>query len=419
MLRSAYALMLNVVLTSMLGFGFWIAAARTLPSGTVGRDSALISAMLTLSLICQLNVSSGMLRFLPIIKLDPARAVVGAYLLTGMAAAIAGVLFVLVAPGLASSYAFLRADSGIAVAYVVAVILWGVFALQDAVLTALRRAPWIPVENALFGVLKIAALPVLVAIGSTHPVFIAWAVPMATLVIPVNYLIFRRVIPNRPAPSDESSPVERFGWRGLTRFLAQDYLAAIFTQAASTLLPVVVVAVNGGSEGAYFYIPFTIVSAFDLLFVNAAASLTVEGARAEARFPVLMRIAVRRFRLVLLAGVVVLVSCAPLVLAPFGPRYVDAGAAVLMVLACASGFRAIVALFGVVCRIEGRASRILAIQASIFVMVMALTSLLGRAHGIEGVAFAWLFANVIAGCAAAPRVLRVLRCGRALSVPRV
>ncbi len=419
LLRSAYSLMLNVVLNSALGFVFWIAAARLFPASTVGRDSALISAMLTLSTICQLNLSSGILRFLPIVKLDPARAVIGAYGLTGVATLLLGVLFVVVAPDVAHNYRFLRDDSLIAVTYVVAATLWGVFALQDAVLTALRRAPWVPIENSTFGALKIMALPSLLALGSGHAVFIAWVVPMAMLVLPVNYLIFAKVIPNWAGRGTELSPVERFGWGGLTRFLAQDYLAGIFTQAASTMLPVLIVALLGTSENAYFYIPFTIVSAFDLLFVNVAGSLTVEGAMAESRFPLLARVIVRRFRFVLIPGVALFIAGASLILLPFGPRYVQAGAPVLRLLACASIFRAIVTLFVVICRIEGRASRILAIQAAIFVMVIGLTVVLGKAHGIEGVALAWLIANSIAGCVAVPRVLRTLRRGRELAEPNI
>jgi O-antigen/teichoic acid export membrane protein len=415
LLRSAYSLMLNVVLTSVLGFGFWIAAARMFSSSTVGRDSALISAMLTLSLICQLNLSSGILRFLPIVKLDPARAVIGAYVLTAALTTLIGALFVVVAPNAAHNYHFLREDSGIAVTYVAAAALWSVFTLQDAVLTALRRAPWVPAENATFGVLKIAALPLLLAVGTGHAIFIAWVIPMAMLVVPVNYLIFAKIIPNWPGPGTESSPVQRFGWRGLRRFLAQEYVAGLFAQAASTMLPVLIVAVLGSSENAYFYIPFTIVSAFDLLFANVAASLTVEGALAETRFPTLARLIVRRFRFMLIAGVAVLVAGASLVLLPFGPRYVQAGAPVLRLLACASAFRAIIVLFGVICRVEGRASRILTIQASIFTMVIGLAIVLGEAQGIEGVALAWLIANGIAGCAAMPRVLRILRSGKALA----
>ncbi len=418
LLRSAYSLMLNVVMNSALGFVFWIVAARLFSSSTVGRDSALLASMLTLSTICQLNLSSAMLRFLPIVKLDLRRTVIAAYLLTAALTALVGTLFVIVAPDLAHNYRFLQDEPGVAVAYVVAATLWGVFALQDAVLTALRRAPWVPVENTTFGVLKIAALPLLLAFGSGHAVFIAWVVPMAMLLLPVNYLIFMKAIPGWPGRGSESSPVERFGRRGLSRFLAQDYAAGIFLQAASTLLPVLIVALVSSSANAYFYIPFTIVSAFDLLFVNVTSSLTVEGAMAEERFPVLAWNIVRRFRFVLIPGVAVLFAGAAVVLLPFGPRYVQSGTGVLRLLVSASVFRAVVALFVVKCRIEGRASRILAIQASTFALVIGLALVLGSAYGIEGVAAAWLIANGLAGCAVAAPVLRVLRTGKRLTEQR-
>jgi O-antigen/teichoic acid export membrane protein len=280
--RSAYSLMLNVALTSALGFAFWILAARIFPASVVGRDSALVSAMITVSTVCQLNLGPGILRFLPVVKVDPRRAVAGSYAVTFLLTTLVGVLFVLVAPQLSAGYRFLETDPAIAVLYVLAVASWGVFALQDAVLTAMRRAPWVPLENAVFGVLKIAALPVLLALGATHAVFVAWAIPMVLLLVPVNYLIFRRVLPLRPAHTGELSPIERFGRVGLARFLAQDYLASIFAQAASTLLPVLIVGILGTTANAHFYIPFMIVSSFDLLFLNVTSSLTVEAALAGA-----------------------------------------------------------------------------------------------------------------------------------------
>lgn len=75
----------------------------------------------------------------------------------------------------------------------VAVVLWGIFALQDAALTAMRQAPWVLLENGLFGVLKLAGLALLFAIGSTHGAFIAWVVPMCLLLYTVNWLLFRRI----------------------------------------------------------------------------------------------------------------------------------------------------------------------------------------------------------------------------------
>jgi O-antigen/teichoic acid export membrane protein len=413
LLRSAYSLMLNVVLTSTLGFGFWIVAARMFPAQIVGRDSALIASMITISVICQLNLASGILRFLPISRVSASRVVLGSYAVTALVSAAGGAAFVLVAPALANGYRFLGRDAALSALYVAAVTVWGVFALQDSVLTALRRAPWVPVENATFGVMKIAALPVLLAVGSLHAVFTAWIIPMVILVIPVNFLIFTRVMPNRARPASEQSPIERFGRVGLAGFMAQDYLATVLIQATGTLLPVIVVALLGSSDGAYFYIPFTIVSAFDLLFVNVAASLVVEGSMSNTRLAMLARRTVQRFRYVLLAGTVVLFAGAHLILMPFGSAYANAGAQTLRLLVCASMFRATIALYGAICRVEGNASRVLAVQAAAFALTIGLTILLGRRGGLQGIALAWLIANALVACAVAPRLLGILAQGSA------
>jgi O-antigen/teichoic acid export membrane protein len=411
LLRSAYSLILNVVVTSVLGLGFWIAAARMFAPSTVGRDGALVSAMILVSTICAMNLGSAILRFLPISKLDPARVVLGAYAATILVSGAGGTAFVLVAPRVSDGFSFLAHDTTLAVVYVFAVTAWGVFALQDSVLTALRRAPWIPLENAVFGVLKVAALPILLAAGSLHAVFVAWVVPVVLLLIPVNYLIFSRAIPGRPAVSDQASPIERFGRRGLARFLANDYLATIFIQASTTLLPVLVVALLGSSQGAFFYMPFTIISAFDLLFINVAASMTVEASMAGDRLSELARATVRRFGGVLVAGVLVVVAGGGLILLPFGSAYADGGGGLLRLLACASVFRAIIGLYSAICRVQGRAGTVLVVQAAVFVLVVGLTPLLGHSHGLEGVGLAWLVSNALVACAVIPATLRVLRRG--------
>ena len=63
--RAAYSLMANSVITAALGIAYWAVAARVVPSSDLGQDGALITAMITLSTICQLNLSNAVARFLP------------------------------------------------------------------------------------------------------------------------------------------------------------------------------------------------------------------------------------------------------------------------------------------------------------------------------------------------------------------
>jgi O-antigen/teichoic acid export membrane protein len=409
LLRSAYSLIANVVVTSGLGVGFWIAAARMFPASEVGRDSALVSAMMVVSTICALNLNSGLLRFLPVSKLAPSRVVLGSYALAAASSAIGAIAFVLLAPRLAHSYRFLEQDPVLSGVWVVAVIAWGVFALQDSVLTALRRAPWVPIENGVFGVLKFAALPALLAIGSVHAIFIAWAIPMILLLVPVNYLIFRRFIPNRPVHSAELSPIEQLGRRGLARFLANDYLAMILLQAGSTLLPVLVVGLIGPSQGAYFYMPFTIVAALDQLSYQVFSSLTVEGAVSPQRLPELVHQISRRFGPLLLGAVALIVGAASIILLPFGSHYVHGGADVLRILVLASPLRAVITLYCAVSRVRGRTGPVLAVQAALFVITGSLTLWLGSATGLGGVGLAWLIANAVVALGVLPLALAQLR----------
>jgi len=409
LIASAYALMLNVLLSSALGVAFWIFAARLLEPAAVGRDAALVSTMIVLSTVCQLNFGATLLRFLPIVKMSPARAVAGAYALTCAVSLLAAVGFVLIAPLLSSSYRFLSQDPLLCAVWVLAVTAWGVFALQDSVLTALRRSSWVAAENAAFGALKIAVLPLLAVAGVGHPVFIAWMAPMIALLVPVNYLIYRRAIPQRALAGDEPSPVERFGRRGLARFMAADYLASIFIQAGTTLVPVLVVGLLGARRGAYFYIPFTMVCTFDMLFGSAGYALTVEGAMAPERLTALVRATLRRFAPLLLAGAVVLIAGAGLVLSPYGGGYVRHGAPLLSVMACASVFRAMITLYGTVVRVQGSAWRGMAIQGLLLASVLGATFALGARGGLHGVALGWLLASALSALPTLPRLWRVLR----------
>ena len=58
--------------------------------------------------------------------------------------------------------------------FVVIVTFWVVFVLQDSALTGLRATKWIPVENTLFGLAKLALLPLFIVLIPGQGIFLAW-----------------------------------------------------------------------------------------------------------------------------------------------------------------------------------------------------------------------------------------------------
>jgi len=406
LLRGAYSLMINSVITAGLGVAFWALAARIVPTHTLGQDAALVTAMMTLSTICQMNLNNAIARFLPSASAGATRSLVLAYLAGAGASLVGGVAFVALMPLVSSSFAFLTEDLVLVVAFPVAVSLWGIFALQDAALAALQRAPWVPVENAAFGLVKLAALPALVG-AVLHEVFVAWVLGVAILVVPVNWFIFTKALPEHVravgSGSGRRTPADR---RNLASFLVQDYLATIFNLGAVTMLPLLVIAVLGSQQNAYFFIPFSIMLAVELLVHGAATSLLVEGARLGADIVRLTRSLLRRVGPVVVGSVLILVVGAPVALAPFGAEYAQQGAPVLRLLALAALFHAVTILFVTISRLQRRGSRILAIYFGWFVLQAGLTYGLALSHGIEGVALGWMLANGAVALSLAPWLIR-------------
>jgi O-antigen/teichoic acid export membrane protein len=408
--RSAYSLMLNAGVTAGLGIAFWVVAARLYEADEVGRDAALIAAMVELSTICQLNLTNALTRFLPSLERGTARALAVAYAASGGAALLVGSVFVVVAPLVSEDLDFLHDDPGTAVLYVVAQVTWGWFVLQDAALTALRRAPWIPVENGIFGALKLGALPIAIALGESHGVFLSWVLPAIVLLLPVNLFLFRTAIPahvSRYRP--KGSSLRRLGRRRLVRFMGQDWGATVLAQASTTALPLLVVALLGSAANAYFYIPFTIVVAFNMVFYAASTSLVVEGSMAEERIHVLTAKLARHLVLVLFAGTAVIVAAAPLIMLPFGADYVHEGTSVLRILACACVFRGISILYIAVARLHGQGLRILVVEALQMALLLGGAITLADPLGLEGIALAWLGSIAIVAVAVLPSLVRLFR----------
>jgi O-antigen/teichoic acid export membrane protein len=412
LMRSAYSLMLNSMATAVLGLIFWVAAARLRSSHQVGQDSALIASMMALASIFELNLVNTVTRFLPQAGTRTRRWVLGAYAIAATATMAGAVAFVVVVPTWSKGLRFLERDTALAVAFVCASALWSVFGLQDAVMTALRRAPWVPLENGLFGILKLVFLVALAALAFAHAVFVAWVLPMVALLLPVNYLIFTRFIPAHVRRHPEARPVgELLPSHKLRRFLAADYLGSVAQQSALALPALLVVGLLGSSANAYFYVPFMLVTSFDTLFFNPAVSLVVEGAFESGTAGELVGRIVGRVGKLVLPGVLVMVVAAPLLLLPFGAAYSAHGAATMRVLALASVFRITVTLFAAVARVQGRGGAIFAAYGAVLALLVPLILTLIHPLGIEGVALAWLIAYAAVALAVSPSLVRLLRAG--------
>lgn len=397
--RTALPLVLNTGLNGILGLAYWVVAARLYDQATVGTNMALIAAMATLSGITQLNLGAGLAVLVPRAGEHARRVVLQVYLaVTVFAIAILALFVTLVLPHLTELSAVLDSTPRL-LFFAVAVLTFNIFALQDAALVALRRGKIVPFENTTFGILKVGLLLPLFVILPTFGIFVSWVLPILVIIPVVSWLIFAGRRNRVPAVAPVARPRESVSKLGL------DYVGYLFQVCTTFFLPVVALELLDPVSAAVFAVAWQTSSTLDLLATNVGVALTVETSYGQD--PVALRRTVFR-RAMPLVGVVTVIGllAAPLVLQLYGSRYSSQGVHTLQILLLASVPRSLITLAVAEARAHRQIWFIVRLRAQNCVLVLGSAFLLAPRLGVEGMALAWLIAQLAGGAVALRRMWR-------------
>jgi len=384
--RGGLALLVNTGLTGVLGFVYWIIAARLFSTYTVGATGALISATTLFASIGQLNLSNMLMRFLPNAGGKSRRLVLSTYAYAAITPASLALMSLIAIRLFAAPNSRLRLDTVESAALVLAAAATAIFAIEDSVLVGLRRAVWVPVENGAFGIAKIFVLFAVAPVGTAFALYSAWMIPL-TLTIPViSIVIFGRFLP----PAFKTRRRARLGRAtrsSIVRFTVGDATGNLFTQIWTYLLPVLIAASLGASINALFFTSFLFSTAIDQVASSYASPLVVEGAHSPEEIAALIGAALRHIFAIILPAVAVLIIMCPWLLRAFGAKYVNAVPLMCLLLtACIP--KAVATVYYAYCRICRTTHRSAMVQAYVCIATLSATMLLGRCMGLIGVGLA-------------------------------
>jgi O-antigen/teichoic acid export membrane protein/aminoglycoside phosphotransferase len=395
--RDGNALVLNSALTALLGAAYWLLAARDYRPHDVGVNTAAISAMMFLAGVAQLNLMSALVRFVPILRGARGRFIAACYLVAAVAAVGCAAVFLLGLHWWAPALGVLGTSPGLVAWFVAATVAWCVFNLQDSALTGIGAAVLVPVENFAYGIAKILLLVALLQFSPRFGIFGSWTAGLLVTILPVNLLIFGALLRRRAAAPDAA--VKAPTRSEIVRFVGPDYLGALFWLAATTLMPVIVVAIAGPTTNAYFSLAWMIVVPVEAISASMGVALVAAAAGDPRRLPEFAcKVLSRTARLTVPAGVILAIA-APYVMEVFGRRYATHGAVTLSLLALSMIPNTVTALYTSVYRVQRRMRAVVALQAGLCGSVLLLAPLLLLAMGIAGVGLAWLVCQSVVAVA--------------------
>jgi O-antigen/teichoic acid export membrane protein len=410
--RNSIYIMGTTAVTSLLGFVFWLVAARTLSATEVGRSAALISAMLFVSVFTNLGLGQVFVSRLASrgAGRDWSVTVTTGLALAALASLVGGAAAAILLPALIPSLkgglspvTFLLLPLGVVGAACSLVI--------DYACIAERHAKPSFIRNSVAALLRVALIPLasVVPTDGTTWILAIWA--FSFLVIDL-VAVFRVL----PALGHDFRPTLA-GWRTelaeVRGLIAGHQSINLGAQASTYLLPVLVSARLGPEQNAYFYTTFMVASALFFIAPAIGNALFAEGAHEPEKLGRDVRRAARH--LLMLAGppALVLLVAGPLILGFFGPAYAEEGDTLLLILIAAAAFDSVLQLSLAVLRVKHRLQDAALATWVALVVAVGGTWFLLPPLGLEGAGLGWALGKVAGVVIAGLFMLRAREGGRA------
>lgn len=393
MTRNSLAIMSSTVLTSLLGYVFWLIAARTFSKEVNGTAAATTSAIQATVLIASIGAAAALVEWLPrcATATEWRQRVTVAMFVSSVTATVGGVLVVGVL-GVGFGTIPQLAEPVGATLFCAACAFFAVGLVIDYIAVAEHRGGLMLLRNMVLCGLRIPLiiLPVLVLRGADS-ILLAWTVA-AGLSLAVAIATFGSRAGRSLKPSFGNLAVHL---RQMASSLVGQHLITVTAMLAGYVLPVVVYSRLSAADNAYFYITWMLGSVFFIISPAVSAALFVEGAADPGAIPQLAR---RCFLLVgglLLVPVAVYLAAGRVVLGLFGHDYVVHGYLLLLVLTLSAIPDAITNIAVAVLRVTGRMGAALALNGGMLVGCVVATYVVVPNTGIVGVGLCWLASQLI------------------------
>ena len=401
-LRGAAALILSNVVSGGLAFVFWAVTAHYEKASGVGAVAAEVSAITFLASVGSLNLINVFARFIPEAGWHARRMILVSYSAVVLAGSLGAIIFLLtpLATGLVIGGAIGR------VAFAFCVVLNSVFMIQDGGLVGFGRSGWVPIENILVALVRLALLPLSVRLLSAPTAVLwSWALPMAVAVVVVNAVIIGRLAGHGRARQRPSlPPVGQLG-----RFVAIESVTTAVAAAVSAFLPALVTLRLGATQGGYFYVPWIITTMASLLFTSILISMVREAVARPTKAGFTIRRSLRLVLVMVIAGMMGCFFFARLALAPMGPDFAAHGAPLLRWVGLALPAAAVNLLYWALCLVRRRPWPVFAVNLTTSAVMIGGVMLLRDDTDISRVGIVYCLAQWTVAAVVALPALKTLR----------
>lgn len=382
--RNSFFLMANTVVTSGLGFFFWMVVARFYTEAEVGWGAAIISVISLLAMLSVPGFGAALIRFLP--KAENPQGMINSCLtISGVIAVVLSVIFVAGLDVWSPALAFIKESPLFAAGFVFFVLAQTLYGATASVFIARRRADFTLYKSAIFSLLKIPLPIFLVLFFHAFGIAASWGIASAVALVVALFFFVPRVQPHyKPVPSLNLRVIG-----SMWRYSSGSYLARLFNSAPALILPLMVVNLLGAEQNAYFYVAWTISVLLFSIPAAVSSSLFAEGAHFEDDLWSNVTKSLKFVFLILVPAVILVLLAGKWLLLLFGEGYSESGLQLLRILCVSSLFAGVSIIYTATLRVEDRMRELGLIYGFVTAATLLGSYFIMPAYGMAGIGYVW------------------------------
>ena len=389
----------SYIAIAVLGFIFWIIAARLYTSEEVGLATALVSAILLLNILSKLGVDISLIRFLPN-EVDKRGMINTSFTIVGLFSVALAIIFILGLRLWSPALLIIREKLSYSLLFVLFnVATTFVLLQQQGIFVALRATQFSFVIQVIAG-LRLLLLVCAVSFG-TYGIFSSWGLA-SCVAFAAGILFLMRLQPRyRPVPG-----IQKRLAGNMLHFSISNYLADSLKDLPGFILPLLIINILKPEMGAYFYIAWTIIGAILMIPYGTCFSLLAEGSYQPERLRSDVIRAMKFIFLLLIPAILLVFLLGDRLLSLFGREYSDNAFKLLWILALSGIPIAFNTLYITVKRVQQQFKPVLGIYAFIALFTIGASYALMKEEGLVGIGIAWTLGQAIVSLFLGAAILR-------------
>lgn len=405
MLRSALGLISGKATSMILGFAFWLFAARLFPADAVGLTAGVIAAIMLCVQFGVLGVGAAFIVQYPRHQHRPGRLLDTSFALVSAMSLVCAALFLLLASVFFRELDVVNSSRAFTALFLAMAVAGTVGVLLDQISVAQGRGDQVLVRNVLNGLLTVtplAAVPALSGTDGALRLFSFWVLGSLSACAwgalqlargPSGYTFGGRVDPRLALV--------------LLRTGSANQALTICERIPGLVLPIVVTELLSPSANAHWYTVWMMAWGVYVIPTSFGITLFAEAAHRPATIWLEARRALRSSLMIGLPAAAVAASLAGPVLSLLGESYAASGTTPLRILVVGVIPLSFAHAYFAACRAVGRLPEAIATAALSGVIAVTVTALAGSRGGLSAMAVSWVVTQALMGawCAARLRML--------------